>query len=626
MCVHRGITMYKILNKIHSSADVQALTTDELELLCTELRKAILENVSKTGGHLASNLGAVEITAAIHRVYDTDKDRLVFDVGHQCYAHKMISGRLDEFPSLRKFEGISGFPKPRESASDACISGHASCSISNALGMARARTLKGEDYDVVALIGDGALTGGLAYEGLSDCGDSGEPIVIILNDNEMSIDRNVGGLARMLADQRVRNGYIVFKKFYRRYVSKCRPLYRVLHKVKEYVKDIFMPDNMFEKMGFYYLGPIDGHDMKTLVRTLRYAREVRVPTIVHVVTVKGKGYEPAEKYPEIYHGVGAFDIERGVEAGGKRCFSTVFGSKLCQLAGDDPSIVGITAAMVSGTGMDGFAAKYPKRFYDVGIAEGHAVSMAAGMAKQGMKPVFAVYSSFLQRSYDMLLHDVGLDGLPVVFGVDRSGIVGADGETHQGVYSTGYLCQVPGMAVYAPASYAELESMLSEAFTLNAPAAVCYPRGQEGEYKEDNSRCDECIIKEGSDLTLVCYGIMVNEALKAARLFEEKGVSLEIIKLSRLDKADYPFVYASAKKTGKIIIAEESARRGSMGTRLLAGLLRNGVSVEHGCGVDLGSGIVEHGTVAELRKKYGIDAEAIVKLGMEWIDNEKSKA
>ncbi len=618
--------MYKILNKIHSSADVHSLTTDELELLCDELRMAIMENVSKTGGHLASNLGAVEITAAIHRVYDTSKDRLVFDVGHQCYAHKMLSGRLDKFNTLRQFEGISGFPKPRESVNDSCISGHASNSISNALGMARARTLQGEDYDVVAIIGDGALSGGLAYEGLSDCGDSGEPIVIILNDNEMSIDRNVGGLAKMLAFQRVRNSYIEFKKLYKRCVSKWRFLYRLLHKVKEWVKDIFLPNNMFENMGFYYLGPIDGHDMKTLVRTLRYARELRVPTIVHVVTVKGKGYEPAESSPEIYHGVSAFDPAKGVGKEEKPCFSTVFGKTLCSIAEEDKAVVGITAAMVSGTGMDEFAVKYPKRFYDVGIAEGHAVSMAAGMAKQGMKPIFAVYSSFLQRSYDMLIHDIGIDNLPLVIGVDRSGLVGADGETHQGTFSTGYLCQVPGMAVFAPASYSELRSMLSEAFALNCPAAVCYPRGQEGEYTEDNSGSDECIIKEGKDITLVCYGIMINEALSAAKLFEEKGVSAEVIKLSRLDRADYPLVYASAAKTGKIIIAEESARRGSMGTRLLAGLLRNRVSVDYGCGVDLGSGIVEQGSTKELRRKYGIDAEAIVSIGMEWMNNEKSKA
>ena len=618
--------MYTILNKIHSSADVHALTTDELEILCTELRRAILENVSKTGGHLGSNLGAVELTAAIHRVYDSSRDRIVFDVGHQCYAHKMISGRLDKFDTLRKLDGISGFPKPHESVNDASIAGHASTSISNALGMARARTILGEDYDVVAVIGDGAMTGGLAYEGLSDCGASREPIVIILNDNEMSIDRNVGGMARLLAQQRVRSGYIEFKKLYRRAVSHWRWLYKALHRVKEWVKDIFLPDNMFEDMGFYYLGPIDGHDMKTLVRTIRYARELGVPVLVHVVTVKGRGYDRAEKAPEKYHGVSAFDLEHGVDESAKECFSTVFGSALSELAEKDERIVGITAAMVSGTGMDGFAEKYPKRFFDVGIAEGHAVSLAAGMAKQGLKPVFAVYSTFLQRSYDMLIHDVGLDGLGVVLGVDRSGIVGADGETHQGVFSPGYLCQVPGMAVFAPSSYAELRSMLAEAFLTGGPAAVCYPRGCEGEYTADNSASDECVLREGSDLTLVTYGIMVNEAMKAAELLYEKGVSVEVVKLSRLDRADYPLVFASAAKTGNIIIAEESARRGGLGTRILAGLLRAGVSVRNARGLDLGSGIVEHGSVSELRARYGIDAEAICGVFMEWKKNEESKA
>ena len=618
--------MYRILNKIHSSADVHSLTTEELEELCVELRKAIMENVSKTGGHLASNLGAVELTAAIHRVYDTGRDRLVFDVGHQCYAHKMISGRLERFDSLRMLDGISGFPRPWESPDDACVAGHASCSISNALGMARARSILGEDYDVVAVIGDGALTGGLAYEGLNDCGDSGEPIVIILNDNEMSIDRNVGGMARLLARLRVKSSYIAFKKMYRRIVARCGPLYRLLHHVKEWVKDIFLPDNMFENMGFYYLGPIDGHDMKTLVRTLRYARELRVPTIVHVLTVKGRGYEPAESAPEKYHGVGSFDPCCGVSGEGKPCFSAVFGSCLSEMAEKDEKIVGITAAMVSGTGMDGFAETFPKRFFDVGIAEGHAVSLAAGMAKQGLKPVFAVYSTFLQRSYDMLIHDVGLDGLHVVLGVDRSGIVGADGETHQGVFGPGYLCQIPGMAVFAPSCYSELRSMLCEAMALDGPAAVCYPRGEEGEYKTDNSGRDECILREGDYVTIVSYGIMINEALSAAAMLAEKGIEAEVVKLSRLDRADYPAVYLSAGKTGRIIIAEESARRGSLGTRIMAGLLRGGVSVKKARGLDLGSGIVEHGSVAQLRRKYGIDAGSIARLVMEWKENEESKA
>ena len=618
--------MYDILNKIHSSADVHSLSTDELEKLCTELRRAIMENVSKTGGHLASNLGAVELTAAIHRVYDTSRDRLVFDVGHQCYAHKMISGRLEDFPTLRQLGGISGFPKPSESVNDACIAGHASTSISNALGMARARTLLGEDYDVVAVIGDGALTGGLAHEGLCDCSASGEPMVIILNDNEMSIDRNVGGMARFLARQRVRSGYIEFKKLYRRAVGRWKHFYKATHRLKEWVKDIFLPDNMFEEMGLYYLGPIDGHDMKTLVRTLRYARELRVPVLVHVLTVKGRGYEPAEEAPEKYHGVGAFDPESGVDGEEKNSFSKVFGESLSALAAEDKRIVGITAAMVSGTGMDSFAEAHPRRFFDVGIAEGHAVSLAAGMAKQGLKPVFAVYSTFLQRSYDMLIHDVALDGLPVVLGVDRSGLVGADGETHQGVFGTGYLCQVPGMRVYAPASYAELRSMLREAMDGSGPAALCYPRGGEGEYAADNSTADECVLRNGGDVTIVSYGIMINEALKAAEMLSEKGISAEVIKISRLDRLVFPIISASAAKTGNIIFAEESAERGSLGVRVMAGILRDGLAVKNARSLNLGSGIVEHGSVSELRAKYGIDASAIANVCMEWIENEKSKA
>jgi len=433
-------------------------------------------------------------------------------------------------------------------------------------------------------------------------------------------------MARLLARLRVKSSYIAFKKIYRRIVARCGPLYRLLHHIKEWVKDIFLPDNMFENMGFYYLGPIDGHDMKTLVRTLRYARELRVPTIVHVLTVKGKGYEHAESAPEKYHGVGSFDPGSGIEGHEKTCFSSVFGSALSEMAEKDEKVVGITAAMVSGTGMDRFAERFPKRFFDVGIAEGHAVSLAAGMAKQGLKPVFAVYSTFLQRSYDMLIHDVGLDGLHVVLGVDRSGLVGADGETHQGVFSPGYLCQIPGMAVFAPSSYAELRSMLSEAMALDCPAAVCYPRGEEGAYSEDKSLADECILRQGSDVTIVCYGIMVNEALSAAAILAEKGIEAEIVKISRLDKADYPLTYGSAEKTANIVIAEESARRGSLGTRIMAGLLREGVHVKNSRGLDLGCGIVEHGSISQLRKKYGIDAEGIAELVMEWKKNEESKA
>lgn len=609
--------MYNILDNIHSSADVKALPVESLQSLCDELRKAIIVKVSQTGGHLGSNLGAVELTCAIHRVYDSARDRIVFDVGHQCYAHKMLTGRLESFDTLRQLGGISGFPKPKESVDDACIAGHASTSISNALGMARARTILGEDYDVVAVIGDGALTGGLAYEGLADCGESGEPIVVILNDNEMSIDRNVGGMARLLSGLRVKRSYIAFKKLYRRTIGRVEHLYKALHVFKEWLKDIFFPDNMFEDMGFYYLGPIDGHDIRTLARTIRYAKEMRVPVLVHVMTVKGRGYEPAESAPEKYHGVGCFDPDCGVEGEGNDCFSNVFGETLAEMAETDERIVAISAAMVSGTGLSGFAEKYPRRFFDVGIAEGHAVSMAAGMAKQGLKPVFAVYSSFLQRGFDMLIHDVGLSGLPAVFAVDRSGIVGADGETHQGVFDAGYLCQVPGMKVYAPASYAELRSMLREALCCGGPAAVCYPRGAEGGYKEDNSAYPECVLRSGGDVSIVAYGIMINEALAAAEMLEEKGISAEVIKLSRIDLPTFAAVAESVKKTGKIIIAEESAERGCVGTRILAQLELSGVQTSLARMLNLGNGIVEHGSVAELRRKYGIDAQAIVAAAME---------
>ncbi len=604
--------MYNILDNIHCSADVKALEISQLEPLCRDLRRAIMEKVSQTGGHLGSNLGAVELTVALHRVYDSRRDRIVFDVGHQCYAHKMITGRLEDFDTLRQLGGLSGFPKPRESADDACIAGHASTSISNALGMARARTILGEDYDVVAVIGDGALTGGLAYEGMADCGESGEPIVVVLNDNGMSIDRNVGGMARLLAGLRVRRGYIALKKLYRRTVGRTKGLYRALHVFKEWLKDIFLPDNMFEDMGFYYLGPIDGHDIKTVTRTIRYARDMRVPVLVHIRTVKGRGYDKAENAPEKYHGVGSFDPDCGVETEGKPCFSGVFGQTLCDLAEGDNRIVGITAAMVSGTGLGDFAAKYPGRFFDVGIAEGHAVSMAAGMAKQGLRPVFAVYSSFLQRGYDMLIHDVGLDGLPVVLAVDRSGLVGADGETHQGVFDTGYLCQIPGMRVYAPSSFAELRTMLAMALEGDTPAAVCYPRGGEGAYTGDNSRKAECLLRSGSDGTIVCSGIMINEALAAAQALAEKGIQTDVVKLSRLDVSDFPLILESVGKTGRIIIAEESALRGCVGTRILARLQAGGISARSRL-LNLGSGIVEHGGVSQLREKYGIDALAIAK-------------
>jgi 1-deoxy-D-xylulose-5-phosphate synthase len=601
----------EILDRIHSSADVKALPKEQLPRLCSELREEIINGVAKTGGHLASSLGAVELTVALHRVYDSSTDRIVFDVGHQCYAHKLLTGRRERFGTLRQFGGISGFPKPCESPDDAFISGHASASISSALGMARARTLQGEAYDVCAVIGDGALTGGLAYEGLANCGASGEPIVVVLNDNAMSIGENVGGLARLLARLRVRPGYIALKKAYHRSIGRYEHIYTLLHRIKERVKDLVLPDNMFENMGFYYLGPIDGHDIRTVTRTIRYAKGMRCPVLVHVLTVKGKGYPPAEQNPALYHGVGPFDPETGVIEEKKNSFSSVFGEALQRRAGEDRRIVAITAAMTDGTGLDGFAAQYPNRFFDVGIAEGHAVTMAAGMAKQGLRPVVAVYSSFLQRGFDQMLHDVALDRLPVVFAVDRAGIVGADGETHQGSFDVGYLCQIPGMSVRAPSDYAELQSMLSLALAEDGPAALRYPRGAEGVFAEDTSAADACVRRPGTDCTVVSYGILINEALAACETLEQAGISAELVKLNRLDAPDYDCVCASAAKTGRLLVAEDAAEAGCVGTRILAELERRGAALRAVRCRNLGCGVVPHGSTADLLRSLGLDAAGI---------------
>lgn len=617
-----------LLSQIHSSADVKKLDRNQLEPLCAELRSAILTAASKNGGHLASSLGAVELTVALHRVYDTSRDRIVFDVGHQCYAHKMLTGRLEQFDTLRRFGGLSGFPKPCESADDACISGHASNSISIALGMAKARTLTGADYGVAAVIGDGALTGGLAYEGLANCGASGESIVIILNDNGMSINSNVGAVSRLLARQRVRPSYLAVKRLYHKTIGRFVGVHALIHGVKEWIKDIVLPDTIFEDMGFYYLGPIDGHDIKTLTRVIRYARELRIPVLVHVTTTKGKGYAPAEANPQSYHGVSPFDPAQGVSLSHVSSFSEVFGEELSRLASQDGRIVAITAAMADGTGLSWFSGRYPERFFDVGIAEEHAAAMAAGMAAQGLRPVFAVYSSFLQRSYDMLVHDIGLGRVPVVLAVDRAGLVGADGETHQGSFDLGLLRQTPGMTIYAPSNYAELRSMLRLALDAKGPAAVRYPRGSEGKHTLDTSALAETVLRDGTDLTIVTHGIMINEALAAADELESLGLSTNLIKLNRLDADEFPVTAQSVKKTGRIIVLEEVCAHGCMGQALLAYLAESCVFVRFARLLNLGDGVVTHGEVKTLRRVCGIDSASVVsaaKLAMEET-NEESKA
>ena len=611
-----------ILERINSSNDIKKLPEEELEPLCQELRDYMISSISRTGGHLASNLGAVELTVALHRVYDTSRDRVVFDVGHQSYVHKIITGRRDSFCTLRQHGGLSGFPKPYESEDDAFIAGHASNSVSVALGMARARTLSHADYDVAAIIGDGALSGGLAYEGLANAAASGEPLVVILNDNNMSINENVGGTAHLLESLRVRPGYISFKRWYRDVFTKLPGLYKFNHAIKEWLKKRLLPGNVFSGMGMYYLGPVDGHDIGKLETVIRWARELRKPVLVHVVTKKGKGYKYAEEHPEKFHGVGRFDIETGELHDSGDCFSAKMGESLSRLADGDGRIIGITAAMSSGTGMDVFSAAHPDRFFDVGIAEGHAVSMAGGMAKQGMVPVFAVYSSFLQRGYDMLIHDVALQNLHVVFCVDRAGLVGSDGETHHGVFDVSYLSSVPDMTVLCPASYAELETMLRAAiYDINGSVAIRYPRGGEGKYTACNT-APETLLREGRDVTLVCYGIMTNEVLDAAERLAAEGISAEVIKLSMIKPPDIDLVMRSLRKTGKLLISEDVCEAGCVGSRILEEAAINEIHVRAAKLLNLGEGIVPHGTVAELLHDFGLDADGIVSAAMEMMDKD----
>lgn len=611
-----------ILNKVNSSNDIKRLNKNELPQLCAELREFIIENVSKTGGHLASNLGTVELTVALHRVYDSAVDRIVFDVGHQSYAHKIITGRRDAFSTLRCYGGLSGFPKPYEADDDAFIAGHASNSVSVALGMARARTIKGENYSVCAVIGDGALTGGLAYEGLANVGGSSEPIVIILNDNGMSINGNVGGMAKLLSKERVKPGYINFKRWYRQAVSGMDGIYNASHKLKEALKKSILPSNMFDSMGIYYLGPVDGHDVDQLETVIRWAKEMNTPVLVHVISKKGKGCAYAEEHPDQYHGVGKFDPATGQMPEAKPCFSSVFGNKLTQLAEINHNIVAITAAMCAGTGLTEFSECFPDRFFDVGIAEEHAVSMAAGMAKQGLVPVVAIYSGFLQRAYDMLIHDVSLQNLHVVFCVDRAGLVGNDGETHHGAFDISYLRSVPHMQVLCPANFAELEAMLDKAVNrMSGPVAIRYPRGGEGRYTCCHTEgCTH--LRSGNDITIAAYGTDINIALNTADILADKGIYADVYKLSRLDSGYYADVIDSMRKTGRFLMSEQVCQTGCIADEILACAERAAVKIDCAYTPNLGSGIVVQGTVPELIRHCGLDEISLAKAAEKLVRGE----
>lgn len=612
-----------ILQRIHSHEDLIKLTDEELLVLCDQIREFLIDRVSKTGGHLASNLGTVELSVALETVYDTKSDRLVFDVGHQSYVHKMLTGRQADFERLRQFGGMAGFPKPSESITDAFVAGHASSSVSIALGMARARTLSGQDYSVVAVIGDGAATGGMSFEGLNDAAESHEPMVIILNDNEMSIDRNVGGVSKHLARLRVKESYLGMKQRYRKAMSKNAIgsfVYRTTRSAKDWLKRMIIPTTIFENMGLTYLGPVDGNDLHTVLSLLRLAKDMNRPVLLHVTTKKGKGYSFAESNPSKFHGVGKFDPATGETLSkGGLTFSDQFGQTMMDLADEDPRICAITAAMPGGTGLLNFKKKYPKHTFDVGIAEEHAVSMAGGLAKQGMIPVVALYSTFLQRSYDMILQDIAMLHLHVVFAVDRAGLVGEDGETHHGIYDVGFLRHAPGMMVLCPASIQEQKKMLQWAVkNHDGPVAVRYPRG-------GNRRFDGCswdseapvaktgamaCHRMGADVTLITYGTMIEQVMDAAELLAQQGVEATVLRLLTVEPLPVYHILTMMSENPHIVVIEEAA--GGCGIREeLAWKLQHLKSNIRIDGIDLGHRYITHGDLQSLYRYYGLDAASI---------------
>ena len=610
-----------ILERINSRDDLLQLNDQELARLCEEIREFLIENVSRTGGHLAGNLGAVELSIAIETVYNTMEDRLVFDVGHQSYVHKILTGRQADFARLRQYGGIAGFPKPSESDADAFVAGHASSSVSIALGMARARTLQKQDYDVVALIGDGACTGGMAYEGLNDAAVSGEPMVVILNDNEMSIGKNVGGISRYLSRLRSSDNYLGAKKVYRQVLKKLpagNALYHATSSLKNRVKQFLLKTSIFENMGFTYLGPADGHDLPGLIALLTSAKELREPVLVHVVTKKGYGYRFAEEDPAKFHGIGKFDPATGKKLAPKvKTFSDAFGETMLELAEKNEKVCAITAAMPGGTGLLKFQERFPERTFDVGIAEEHAVSMAGGLAKQGMIPVTALYSTFLQRGYDQILQDIALLQLHVVLAVDRSGIVGDDGPTHHGVFDIGFLRQVPGMQILCPVSLAEQQDMLRWAVEVhNGPVAVRYPRGTEGAYKgSDWKGLEGELVKchrVGKDVTILTYGNLLDNAMEAAEMLSEAGVQTTVLRLLTVSDLAAKEILEKMSANRRLVVVEEVCS----GSGIREALAWEIHAEEPGCrifGMDLGKRFVPHGSLKELHRHCGLDAAAIAE-------------
>ena len=612
--------MESILKKINGPEDLKKLNVSEKQVLAEEIRKEILEVVSKNGGHLASNLGVVELTIALHSVFNTPDDKIIWDVGHQCYTHKILTGRKEQFSTLRKLNGIAGFPKVCESEYDTFNTGHSSTSISVATGMARAKKLMGDDQTkVIAVIGDGSMTGGMALEALNDAGSSKTNIIVILNDNEMSISKNVGGIPLFLSKLRGRKFYSKsnerVKKFMLQVPVIGNPTVKIVKKIKDAIKQILLPNMFFEDIGFTYLGPVDGHNIDKLESILETSKKISGPVLVHVITKKGKGYKFAEETPENFHGVSSFDLKTGekIKKSGKD-YSKVFGEKLVELAEKNEKIVAVTAAMKDGTGLKSFSEKFPDRFFDVGIAEQHAIGMIAGMAKEGLKPVLAIYSSFLQRGYDQLVHDIALQKLPVVICIDRAGIVGNDGETHHGIFDLSFLSSIPNLTVMAPKDFEELKNMLEFAVNFNGPILIRYPRGGENHKftRKLSIKLGKAeLIRQGKDITIIGIGKTVGKAVEVAELLKKQNINSEVINARFLKPLDEKFIVKSIKKTGRVATIEDNTLKGGLGSSVIELVnkfnLQN-IKVET-FGYD--DCFVPHGGTEELEKIYKQDVESI---------------
>ena len=614
--------MERILDKINLPKDLKELNIEEKETLAEELRQELISQVSKNGGHLASNLGVVELTIGLHSVFNTPEDKIVWDVGHQTYVHKILTGRKDKMSTLRQLNGLAGFPKTSESEYDAFNTGHSSTSISVALGMARARDLRNENNKVIAVIGDGALTGGMALEALNDAGCSKTNLIVILNDNEMSISKNVGGIAMILGRVRTKKIYTKSNNYVKKVLHRIPKvgdfIIELSRKIKNGIKQLFISNMFFEDLGFQYLGPIDGNNIEKVEDILKMAKKMQGPVLVHVVTKKGKGYKIAEENPDKYHGISSFNIETGKPIKEKKDdYSKIFGNKLVELAKKNEKIVAITAAMCDGTGLKKFKEQFPNRFFDVGIAEQHAIGCAAGMAKQGLTPVVPIYSSFYQRAYDQVIHDVCIQKLPVVMCVDRAGVVGNDGETHQGIFDMSFFSIVPNLTIVAPKDFKELEQMLEFSVSLNKPTVIRYPRGGEGKIKFNEhpkiqyGKCE--IVQKGRNLTIVAIGKMVERAMEVNNILKNESINAEIINVRFLKPLDEKKIVASIKKTKRVITIEDGVLRAGLATSIAELLVKNNLSnIDFRC-YGYNDKFVKHGSVEELERLNNLDAESIVK-------------